>query len=325
MMREIQRISSLPQFVGKILLLEGYDIGLSKLLTSGVDIWLNTPVSPLEASGTSGMKAAINGTVNVSVLDGWWAEAYRGDRAEKNGWGIPPAIDVQGAAERDRQDAVTLYEILQDEVLPAYYARDAQLGYSPEWVRICKRSMASILPHFNSERVLRDYLTLFYGPAARHGSTAAAEDFKVARDLAAWKAKVRAAWDGVQLKPLPSTVTELSFNQSMTLEVDVELNGLEPSDVRVECVVHRVLGSELSVPVQGFAENRRWQHGLAYVEDEVVLLEVFEPLSTEAASPCRFRLELEPPWSGVLQYEVRAVPQHPNLSHPYELGLMRKI
>jgi hypothetical protein len=111
----------------------------------------------------------------------------------------------------------------------------------------------------------------------------------------------------------------------MTLEVDVELNGLEPSDVRVECVVHRVLGSELTVPVQGFAENRRWQHGLAYIEDEVVLLEVFEPLSTEAASPCRFRLELEPPWSGVLQYEVRAVPQHAHLSLPYELGLMRKI
>ena len=158
MMREIQRISSLPPFVGRILLVEGYDLSLGRLLTSGVDVWLNTPVHPLEASGTSGMKAAINGTVNLSVLDGWWAEAYDGRRGSKNGWGIPPARDEQGDVDRDRQDSTTLYEILQDELVPLYYARDEGLGYSPEWVQLCKRSMASVLPAFNSERVLRDYL-----------------------------------------------------------------------------------------------------------------------------------------------------------------------
>ena len=131
MIREIQRISSQPPFIGKILLLEGYDMGISRLLVSGVDVWLNTPVHPFEASGTSGMKAAINGTVNLSVLDGWWAEAYDGRRERKNGWGIPPAVDTHDAADRDRQDATTLYEILQDEVIPLYYARDAKLGFSP--------------------------------------------------------------------------------------------------------------------------------------------------------------------------------------------------
>ena len=127
MMREIQRVSSLAPFVGKILLVEGYDLALGRLLTSGVDVWLNTPVPPQEASGTSGMKAAINGTLNLSVLDGWWAEGYDGRRGAKNGWGIPPAHDDPGEGERDRQDSTTLYETLQDEVVPLYYARDERL------------------------------------------------------------------------------------------------------------------------------------------------------------------------------------------------------
>ena len=173
-------------------------------MTSGVDIWLNTPVHPFEASGTSGMKAAINGTVNLSVLDGWWAEAYDGRRDFKNGWGIPPAHDEQGGADRDRQDSTTLYETLQDEVVPLYYARDERLGYSPKWVQLCKRSMASVLPAFNSERVLRDYLRDFYVPAARQGRVMAADGFKAARELGAWKEKVRAAWPGVSLKLVDS-------------------------------------------------------------------------------------------------------------------------
>ena len=325
MMREIQRVSSLPPFVGKMLLCEGYDLGLGRLMTSGVDIWLNTPVHPFEASGTSGMKAAINGTVNLSVLDGWWAEAYDARRDFKNGWGIPPAHDEQGDADRDRQDSTTLYETLQDEVVPLYYARDERLGYSPEWVQLCKRSMASVLPAFNSERVLRDYLRDFYVPAARHGRAMAADDFKVARELGAWKEKVRAAWPGVALKLLDSPATEISFAERVTLEVEVALNGLAPRDVRVECQVRRVLGSELVVPVQGYAENRRPKHGVDDLEGRAVLLAPFTPGDVDGAGICRYRLELQPPWAGTLQYEVRAVPEHPHLSHPYELGLMRRL
>ncbi len=325
MMREIQRISSQPPFIGKILLLEGYDMGISRLLVSGVDVWLNTPVHPFEASGTSGMKAAINGTVNLSVLDGWWAEAYDGRDAHKNGWGIPPGVDTQGAADRDHQDAVTLYEILQDEVIPLYYARDQRLGFSPDWVALCKRSMASILPAFNNERVLRDYLQSFYVPAAKQGRAAAADGFRVAHDLAAWKAKVRAAWPGVELKCVRSAAPDVQFGESVTIEVDVALNGLAPQDVRVECIVHRSLGSELTVPVPGYAENRKPQRGITYVGDEAVLLELFAPVAADAAPACRYRLELEPPWAGKLVYEIRALPQHPNLAHPYELGLMRKL
>jgi starch phosphorylase len=233
MMREIQRISSQPPFIGKILLIEGYDMGLSRLLTSGVDVWLNNPVYPLEASGTSGMKAAINGTLNLSVLDGWWAEAYDAREAHRNGWGIPPALDTQGVADRDKQDAVTLYEILQDEVVPLYYARNAKTGLSPGWVAACKRSMASILPAFNNERVLRDYLQAFYLPAARQGRVLAADGFRAARGLAEWKAKVRAAWPGVELKPVKSAAPEVQYGKAVSLEVDVVLNGLQPGDVPV--------------------------------------------------------------------------------------------
>jgi starch phosphorylase len=325
MMREIQRISSLPPFIGKILMCEGYDLGIGRLLTSGVDVWLNTPVAPLEASGTSGMKAAINGTVNLSVLDGWWAEAYDPRRATKNGWGIPPAYDEQGDADRDRQDSTTLYETLQDEVIPLYYARAQGSSYSPEWVRLCKRSMASVLPAFNSERVLGDYINEFYAPAARLGRALAADDFAGARELGAWKEKVRAAWPAVSLRQHGNPVTEISVAERMTLEVDVHLNGLAPRDVRVECQVRRVLGSELVVPVQGYAENRRPEHGVSYPEGSAAMLAPFTPGEVDASGNCRYRLDLQPPWAGTLQYEVRAVPAHKHLSHPYELGLMRKL
>jgi starch phosphorylase len=320
MMREMQRISSQPPFIGKILLVEGYDMGISRVLTSGVDVWLNNPVYPLEASGTSGMKAAINGTVNLSVLDGWWAEAYDG----KNGWGIPPSPEGQGAGDRDRQDAISIYEILQDELIPLYYARNQELGYSPDWVALCKRSMASILPHFNSERVLHDYLRSFYAPAAHNRRAIAADDFRVARALAEWKARVFAAWPGVQLAPMQLPVSEVGFHDSVRVEVEVVLNGLAPSDIRVECVVHRAMCSELTVPVRRYAESKHAMQGVTYVEDETVLVEALEP-SQPSDGKCRYALDLKPPWAGTLLYEVRAMPKHPNLAHPYELGLMRKL
>jgi starch phosphorylase len=270
------------------------------------------------------MKAAINGTVNLSVLDGWWAEAYDGRDKHKNGWGIPPAVDTHDANDRDRQDATTLYEILQDEVIPLYYARDEKLGYSAEWVALCKRSMASILPSFNNERVLHDYLNLFYVPAAEQGKAIAADDFKIARELAEWKAKVRAAWPGVEIKRVPGAPFEAQFSEAVVLEADVVLNGLAPSDVRVECVVRRALASELDVPVPGFADNRRAERGVAFIDGEGVLLETFEPVPSSGPT-CRYRLEFQPPWAGALRYEIRAVPQHANLTHPYELGLMRQV
>ncbi|HEX6995310.1 MAG TPA: alpha-glucan family phosphorylase [Gammaproteobacteria bacterium] len=318
MMREIHRISNQPPFLGRVLLLEGYDTGVSRSLVSGVDVWLNNPIYPFEASGTSGMKAAINGTINLSVLDGWWAEGYDGE----NGWAIPPSVNQEDASERDRQDAITLYEILQDEVIPLYYARDPKLGYSPGWVEKCKRSMSSVLPRFNSIRVLHDYARLFYGPAAAHGRQVRADGYSGARELADWKARVRARWPGIRLQAVGGAPEVLAYGDHVRLEVDVTLNGLHPDDVRVECVLHRNLCSELTVPVQAYSDNRRPQGWLTYIGNETAAIWAFEP-QEQHDDVCRYRLEYQPPWAGALSFEIRAVPRHPALSHPYELGLMK--
>ncbi|MEO7386327.1 MAG: alpha-glucan family phosphorylase, partial [Gammaproteobacteria bacterium] len=295
LMQELHRVGNLPEFAGKLLLVEGYDMGLGRLLTSGVDVWLNTPVHPMEASGTSGMKAAVNGKINVSVLDGWWAEAYDG----QNGWAIPPSTHTSDPAERDRQDASTLYEILQDEVIPLYYARDERLGYSPGWVRKCKRSMATILPRFNMNRVVHDYAALFYGPAARRGQELANNGYAVARDLAQWKRQVRAAWPGVALRLVGTPGNRIDFNGSVTLEVDVTLNGLQPGDIRLECVVSRELCSDLTVPVRQYAERGGGESGLRLVGNGHVFEQDFTaagPAGSDGAH--RYRVELRPPWCG---------------------------
>jgi starch phosphorylase len=320
LMQEVQRVANLPEFFGKILLVEGYDIDLGAVLTSGVDVWLNNPIYPMEASGTSGMKAAINGTVNLSVLDGWWAEGYDGT----NGWAIPPAANHRDDGERDRQDARTLYEILQDDVLPLYYEREEKLGYSPGWVQLCKRSMASVLPRFNSNRFLHDYACCFYGPAAAQGRRISSNNFAPARELADWKARVRAAWPGVSLKLVEPLAEHADFDRTVKLEVTVQLNGLLPADLRIECVLRRQMCSELAVPVRQYAEHARPADGVRHIGDDAVFVAPFSPAGVVGADgECRYQLNLTPPWCGALRYEIRAVPQHPSLTNPYETGLMR--
>lgn len=320
LMQEVHRVANLPEFFGKILLVEGYDMDLGSLLTAGVDVWLNNPIYPMEASGTSGMKAAMNGTVNLSVLDGWWAEGYDGS----NGWAIPPASNHRDDGERDRQDARTLYEILQDDVIPLYYRRDDKLDYSPGWVQICKRSLASILPHFNSNRLLHDYACSFYGPAASHGRAIAANGCAPARELAEWKARVRGAWSGVSLRLGQPAGERAEFDQAVHFDVMVQLNGLATRDVRIECVLRRETCSQLTVPVKQYSQHRRAGDGMRYLGDEAVFVAPFTPAGEPGPNgECRYHLDLVPPWCGTLRYEVRAVPQHRGLTNPYETGLMR--
>lgn len=318
LMQEIHRVANLPEFFGRILLIEGYDMSLGSSLIAGVDIWLNNPIYPLEASGTSGMKAAINGTVNLSVLDGWWAEGYDGS----NGWAIPPSPNNGNDAERDRQDARTLYEILQDDVIPLYYRRDENLGYSPGWVQICKRSMASILPRFNSNRLLHDYACNYYGPAAAHGRIIAADNAAPARELAAWKERIAAAWQGVSLQLAGSAPSEGGFDGRIHLEVAAELNGLSAEEVRVECIIHREMCSELAVPARQYSSHARAIDGVRRIDDETVFVAPLAAAS-DASGKVVYRLDLDPPWCGALRYSIRAVPWHPHLLNAYETGLMR--
>src|SRR5882724_1394185 len=230
--RELNRIARMPEFEGKILLLEDYDLHLARRLVSGVDVWLNNPMYPLEASGTSGMKAGINGVLNLSVLDGWWGEGYDGH----NGWAIKPVAENLDEARRNFEESRTLYELLQDHVIPTYYRR-GEMGYSAEWIRMAKRSIASILPRFSSTRMVNEYLAKFYLPATRQGRRYADSDFEAARRLALWKQRMREVWPKVTVRRLDVPQKRIAFGAGLHLEVGVFLNGLRPEDVALELLI----------------------------------------------------------------------------------------
>ena len=235
LIREIARVARLPEFEGKILLVEGYDLRLARRLVAGVDVWLNNPIFPLEASGTSGMKAGMNGVINLSVQDGWWGEGYE----RGNGWAIKPASAPPMPTRRDRDEARTLYEILQDQVLPMYYDR-APAGYSPAWVRMAKRSMATLLPRFNARRMLNEYVEKFYTHAASQGRRYMADEAAVARAVATFKRRVHDAWPGVALRVLDPGAHQFAFGQAFAIEAAVQLAGLDPADVVVELLLERI-------------------------------------------------------------------------------------
>ena len=194
LIKRIIEISRRPEFLGKIIFLENYDMQLARRLVSGVDIWLNTPTRPLEASGTSGEKAEMNGVVNFSVLDGWWLEGYR----EGAGWALTEKRTYQNQEHQDQLDAATIYSILETEILPLYYARNKK-GYSEGWIKVVKNSIAQIAPHYTMKRQLDDYYSKFYCKLAKRFQTLAANDNAKAKEIAAWKEDVVAKWDSIEI------------------------------------------------------------------------------------------------------------------------------
>jgi starch phosphorylase len=309
-LRELRQLMMSQEFVGRIIFLEDYDLQLARSLVSGVDVWLNNPIAPLEASGTSGIKAAINGRLNVSILDGWWAEGFTVD----NGWGIPPA-NVQDPESRDALEAEMILGTLEEEVLPLYYDRD-QTGCPREWVKRSKRAMTTVIPRFNMRRVWFDYTRGLYVPAAAHYRRLAADGFTGARTLADWKQRVRAAWPKVSLKLLSDTARDLPRGERLRLRIAAGLNGLTPADVRVEFAARRLLPeADLSPPpLSSYAQTARdglWEAALTATDEH------------DADGAVIFALDVEPPECGQFRTEVRIYPWHELLSHPYELGLMK--
>ena len=203
LIKRIIEISRRPEFLGKIIFLENYDMQLARRLVSGVDIWLNTPTRPLEASGTSGEKALMNGVVNFSVLDGWWLEGYR----EGAGWALTEKRTYQNQEHQDQLDAATIYSILETEIMPLYYARNKK-GYSEGWIKVVKNSIAQIAPHYTMKRQLDDYYSKFYCKLAKRFQTLAANDNAKAKEIAAWKEEVVAKWDSIEIVSC-DTVEEL--------------------------------------------------------------------------------------------------------------------
>ena len=194
LIKKIYEISQRPEFLGKIIFLEDYDFMLARRLVSGVDIWMNTPTRPLEASGTSGEKAEMNGVVNLSVLDGWWLEGYR----EGAGWALTEKRTYQNQGYQDQLDAATIYGLLENEIVPLYYDTNKE-GYSKGWIKVIKNSIAQIAPHYTMKRQLDDYFEKFYNKEAKRFHMLSANDNAKAKEIAAWKEEVAAKWDSIEI------------------------------------------------------------------------------------------------------------------------------
>ncbi|TCK18640.1 starch phosphorylase [Thiogranum longum] len=300
LIREITAIANLPAFRGKILLLEDYNLSLARDLYPGVDVWLNVPEYPKEACGTSGMKAAINGAINLSILDGWWAEAFDGD----NGWAITPHPELD-AETRDAMEADELLNILEHEVLPLYFSRDEN-GEALPWIEKSKASLLTILPHFNNIRMASDYLRDYYGPAASQGKRLASDNAAGAVELACWEKVVAEAWPEITARLTNAPADSIVTGHPLPVEVTVGLNDLQPRDVEVECVIGQRDGLDEFIPVAS------------------VLL---KPDAQSTQGETIYRADLCNPrpcdtFDGLQYYQIRLYPTHPLLSHRFACGLM---
>ena len=222
LIKKIFEISQRPEFLGKIIFLEDYDMQLARRLVSGVDIWMNTPTRPLEASGTSGEKAEMNGVVNLSVLDGWWVEGYR----EGAGWALKQERTYQNQGYQDQLDAATIYSLLENEILPLYYNRNEQ-GFSEGWNKTIKNSIATIAPHYTMKRQLDDYYDKFYSKEAANFKKLAADNNRLAKDLAAWKETVAERWDAIRVVSKDdSALSAAKTGKEYTLRYVIDEQGL---------------------------------------------------------------------------------------------------
>ena len=302
LIKHIIEISRRPEFQGKIIFLENYDMRLARHLIAGVDVWLNTPTRPLEASGTSGEKAEMNGVLNFSVLDGWWYEGYR----EGAGWALTDKRTYENQQYQDQLDAATIYQMLETEIIPTYYARNSK-GYSPEWIQYIKNSMSQIAYDYTMKRMLDDYIDRFYNKLATRSAVLTENNFAKAKSIAAWKEEVASHWDSFQVESFtaddnfvangPVVGTEAKFN----LVIDRhELQGM----LGVEMVVTKE-DMEKHIPV-------------------IVLKEEFK-LMKEEGSKLFFELKVTPTEAGTQRIGFRVFPKNAELPHRMDFAYIRWI
>lgn len=301
LIKRIMEISRMPQFLGKIIFLEDYNMIVAKRLVSGVDIWLNTPTRPLEASGTSGEKAEMNGVLNFSVLDGWWYEGYRFD--EKAGWALTDKRTFTDQAQQDKLDAATIYSMLENEIVPLYFAKNSK-GYSPEWVQYIKGSIGHIAPHFTMKRQLDDYIDRFYAPEAKRAAKLKKNDFKEAREIVAWKEEVASKWDQIQVLSADFKLNNGSDNfthagSAFDITARIDTKGLGKS-IGVELVVYKEQNGE-----NKFFETRP----LKVVAEENGILS--------------YELKGHMKEAGVYRYSLRMYPNNPALPHRQDFAYTR--
>lgn len=299
LIQQLVQFAQQPELRERIVFLPDYDMGMAELLYPGCDVWLNNPLRPLEACGTSGMKAAMNGALNLSILDGWWAE-YAGD---DYGWVIPSADAAGDAGERDALEASALYDLLEHRVATRYYDRDDD-GVPVEWVRRVRQTLATLAPELGADRMVKEYVERLYRRAAEHAAIVEADGDRGARDLAAFDARVRTAWPNVHVTHVESGGVESPHvGDALNLRAYVELDGLAPDDVTVEVVYGRSRADET-------------------IED--VRRTPLEP-DGQAEGSTRGRLytgTVVLDRAGAFGYTVRVVPRHPLMLSTAELGLV---
>ena len=246
LIKQIYEISKQTEFLGKILFVENYDIELAQHLVSGVDIWLNTPTRLLEASGTSGEKAVMNGVVNFSVLDGWWNEGYR----QNAGWALKAEATYDNQQFQDELDAETIYTLLEEEIIPTFYDADGK-KIPTKWVSYIKNTISEIAPHYTMKRQLDDYIRLFYSKLFERTRKMAADNYEMARHISSWKRNVLKNWDLLQVVSLrvpDSTQRPLVFGESFRAQIVLNINDLLPNDIGIEVLFGKKVNDEVNDP-----------------------------------------------------------------------------
>ncbi len=298
LIKRIIEVSRMPQFVSKIIFLDNYNMAMARKLVQGVDIWLNTPTRPLEASGTSGEKAVMNGVVNFSVLDGWWAEGYREDA----GWALKEERTYENQQFQDDLDAETIYNILEDEIIPTFYKREKD-GVPHEWVKYVKNTISDIAPHFTMKRQLDDYYEKFYHKLAKRSALLKADDNAAMRRLASWKFRMIRNWDGIEVVDviIPDSTNEvLKLGDMFKAELVLSLGDISPDDVMVEMVSGQKTNDQMVEP-----QSIR----------ELTLTKV-------DGNQAHFSIEIETALAGVFDFAFRITPKNPLLPHRMDFNLV---
>ncbi len=314
LIKRIVEVSGRPEFVGRVIFLEDYDMELASALVKGVDVWLNTPTRPLEASGTSGMKATLNGGLNLSVLDGWWAEGYREDA----GWALPEERSYESQEVQNELDAVKVYTMLENEVIPQYYDRDKN-GISEAWVMRMKNTIAHIAPQFTMKRMMDDYHDKFYHQLHASHQAVRADNYQLAKDLAQWKAKVSSVWNSISVvqKNIYNFANDpLPVGQKFRAEIVLDIKDLNPEDVGVELLI---------------AKQHQGEHEIMMTKEfkkQLVKSPVLATADGEEEEPgqqVKYNCNEKITFSGVYDYGFRIFAQRAGISHRQEFSQVRWI
>jgi glycogen phosphorylase/synthase len=301
LIKKIYEISKTPEFLGKVIFVENYDIELAQYLIRGVDVWLNTPTRPLEASGTSGEKAVMNGVVNFSVLDGWWAEGYKPDA----GWALKEEATYADAQFQDELDAETIYTILEEEIIPLYYNNSSR-GVPNKWVSYIKNTISDIAPHFTMKRQLDDYYRLFYNKLYERTKLISDNDYEKAREIASWKRNVMRGWDSIEVVSISfpdSTLKPMILGEPFRAELILDMNELSSEDVGIEILFGKKVNDVVNEPIL------------------VKEMEVFRSTGDIVTFACEVPIEE----AGVYDFAFRLFPKNKLLAHRQDFNLVKWI